>query len=88
MKNKNKIRPTWVLQERDKSGRFKTVKKNSSDDLSNKDCLVEEETPAIVVTNYYTLDQVKKAFIDGCNYSSFFPPSKRWEFYKRDNGLE
>jgi hypothetical protein len=88
MKNINKIRTTWEIQGRDKSGRFKTLKKNSSKDQINKTDLIKKEPPAIVVNHYYTIEQVKKAFLDGCNYSSFFPPSKRWEIYKRDNGLE
>ncbi|MDD3644360.1 MAG: hypothetical protein PHR19_02410 [Bacteroidales bacterium] len=42
----------------------------------------KEITPAI------GLDQLEHAFLAGLKANnSFYPPSKLWEFYKRDRGL-
>lgn len=36
----------------------------------------------------YTIKDIERAFLDGlASTGGFFPPSKKWEFYKKNRGL-
>ena len=86
MKNKSKQRTNWQRQERDSKGRFKR----------HTPCMISEmydeklydEIIKNRIDDYFTLEQLEHAFLSGLKANnSFYPPSKLWEFYKRDRGL-
>jgi hypothetical protein len=82
MKNKSKQRTNWLRQERDEKGRFL---KNKPFDLIDLKSLINEYRPKVQT---YTIEQLEHAFLSGLKANnSFYPPSKLWEFYKRDRGL-
>ena len=102
-KDTSKIRTNWTRQERNSKGHFMPYKKEkgalsqmyerileiSEKPMSN---LYEEEGKLRIrfqeLPKTYTLEQLEHAFLSGLKANnSFYPPSKLWEFYKRDRGL-
>ena len=78
MKDKSKQRTNWKHQERDDNGRFKSFKITPSCGDVFRDLEIFK----------YTIKDMEHAFLSGLKANnSFYPPSKLWEFYKRDRGL-
>jgi hypothetical protein len=78
MKQTSKQRTNWKYQERDNSGRFGRLKVIESSGDVFRD----------LERFKYTINDLQKAFYAGLkSNNSFYPPSKLWEFYKRDRGL-
>lgn len=70
----NMVRDTWKKQKRDAKGHFLPIKKEIQKEQQEK---------------HYTLKDIERAFMDGLsNQGGFYPPSKKWEFYKRDKGFK
>jgi len=104
MKQTSKIRTNWIRQKRDSKGRFMPYKelptktypisllddfkealKESSKEKFKKEYMCDFDPK----DQTYTLEQLEHAFYAGLKANnSFYPPSKLWEFYKRDRGLE
>jgi len=93
MKNKSKIRQNWLRQERNSKGHFMTYKKEKNvwDYLKDKS---QTKTHTISLLDdlkqyqSFDLKSLEHAFYAGLKANnSFYPPSKLWEFYKRDRKL-
>jgi hypothetical protein len=99
MKNTSKQRTNWLRQERNSKGHFMPYKKDYREkfegEFIEESAVIEPKSWDYMKAlsaehvNFYTLEQIQHAFLSGLKANnSFYPPSKLWEFYKRDMGIE
>jgi len=95
-KDTSKVRTNWLRQERNSKGHFMPYKKDKPMfDLIAQEtkctCTKCGATGSLYCTDCmdrFGLDDLEHAFYAGIKANnSFYPPSKLWEFYKRDRGL-
>jgi hypothetical protein len=94
-KDTSKIRTNWTRQERNSKGHFMPYKKEykSLNELYEEVELSKANKIGIDIfkskqDQSIDINAIEHAFYAGLKANnSFYPPSKLWEFYKRDKGL-
>lgn len=86
-KNLSQVRQVWKRQSRDANGRFSSLKKfDYSVDKSVVDTLVRAGDKSLNdddsgLNSGYSIDDLRNAFYEGANGSTFFALSTRFEYF-------